>query len=223
MALVKLGAMFSAMSGKVGGQVFVNNPKGQVIRNNAYTNKIPNSRQSKVRFNTATLSNLWHTLKPFEVALWEAQSVNYQYVNNVGVTVTRNAFQSFMYSNMMRNLIGLSYILTPETYFMPTAFTPTLTTVNPNTINIKAVDSNAAFHYQIYGLPLHTQNLKAYKSQMKFLGYLTSAQLLVGYNVLTLFNAYYGFLYTNVKYAVLPIPADLKSGQQFLGQNILYS
>lgn len=126
MAILRLGAIITQISGKVGGQSFVNGSQGTYLKNIGNQTKQPTHAQSVVRSSTAYLMQTWSTLDNSQKQTWIDQVGNYQFKNRIGEVHNYNAFQIFMLLNQGRLTINQSImkvasnkeLIAPSTFHM---------------------------------------------------------------------------------------------------------
>lgn len=106
MAILRLGAIITQISGKVGGQTIVNGAQGTYLKNIGNQTKSPTPAQQLQRSATGTLMQLWRTLSEYEYNTWLNQEGNWSFKNRVGNIHFYTAFQIFMLLNQGRLLIG---------------------------------------------------------------------------------------------------------------------
>lgn len=95
MALIKLGAIITAISGKVGGQTFVKSSRGNALRNNGVLVNKSTVRQIAVRLRCATTSRLWRTLTSAEKGTFTGGVLDYPYTNRLGEVAYYSGFNLF--------------------------------------------------------------------------------------------------------------------------------
>lgn len=119
MALLKLGGLVTNISGRIGGNILGTSPNGSYIKSNSYSQQHPSPAQSLQRTQLYPITQLWSTLNSTQKALWDAEVINYPYVNRVGDTVYYSGYQLFLNCNMGRQLSNLSPLTTPATFETP--------------------------------------------------------------------------------------------------------
>jgi len=99
MAVIKLSAFVTRISGKVGGSVFQMTSNGQVVKNNSYSLPQNSPRQTIAQTKIQTVSSRWLLLTPAQKDDWILQGVNYPYQNKVGEESIYNGYQLFLKLN----------------------------------------------------------------------------------------------------------------------------
>ena len=99
MAVIKLSAFVTRISGKVGGSVFQMTSSGQIVKNNSYSLPQNSPRQSIAQTKIQTVSSRWLLLTPAEKNAWAAETINYPYQNKVGDESIYNGYQLFLKLN----------------------------------------------------------------------------------------------------------------------------
>jgi hypothetical protein len=107
MALLKLSALITAISGKIAGQTIINGAQGFALKNNGNISKVASSLQQTVRINTANITQLWRSVPLARRQDYANQVGNYFYVNRVGETKQYNAYQIFNFLSQGRRLLNL--------------------------------------------------------------------------------------------------------------------
>jgi len=99
MAVIKLSAFVTRISGKVGGSVFQMTSSGQIVKNNSYSIPQNSPRQTIAQTKIQTVSSRWLLLTPSEKDAWSAETINYPYQNKVGEESFYNGYQLFLKLN----------------------------------------------------------------------------------------------------------------------------
>lgn len=184
MALIKLGAFITALSGKIGGQSISNRAQQTTIRNIVHTNKTATPKQSVQRFQTAHISNRFIFLSALQKSAWNAAAVDYEYVNRIGDTVNRNGFGTFSFLNQNLYLIGEPIKNSPPLY--AAAVNPTIVIDNYglSTLDISAADADADYTYVLFAAANMSAGASAQNGIMRFCGPISAADLLAGINII---------------------------------------
>lgn len=93
MGKLKLSLLADKMSGKFGGSIISNTSNGTTFRQNSYSQQPTTPRQTIQRNKIGQVTQLWRYLSAAEKATWHAATVNYPYVNNVGVISYYTGYQ----------------------------------------------------------------------------------------------------------------------------------
>lgn len=181
MALAKLGAIVTALSGKVGGQSFVAGSQGTYLKNNKSNNSSASTSQKKIRSSTYEIMRLYSTLSASERKVYSDKAPQFQYENRVGETKTYNAFQLFMYLNQGRVMINESIPVVPGDIEIITKPDYDITDTTANTVKITATAVSSIYRYILKAsMPLNAGISNADK-YLRNIAVLTSAQLSGGY------------------------------------------
>ncbi len=121
-ALIKTSALVSAVSGKVGGNVFARNSSGPYVRSWAKPVNPNTAKQQAVRASFATLISSWKNLTKAQQQLWADMPPQYPYVNRLGKTSTYTGQQLYNHLNMNLLVVGQSALSAP---LVPQTFTST--------------------------------------------------------------------------------------------------
>lgn len=214
MALLKLGALVTQMSGKIGGQSISNRRGFTTIRNIVQTNKIPTAKQSKQRNISAQVSNQWQFLTSIQRIAWQAASVDYKYINRIGDEITRNGFQTFSFLNLNLKVIDVNQI-SDAPPFVPVS-EPKINLIDISLGNFKIQSNNPSnvYLYALFGVANLSFGQTANKGLMRFIGFITSAQLTAGYDVVNDLENVFGVLSFPNKMAITIDPIDQSTGNR---------
>lgn len=177
MAILKLGAIVTAISGKVGGQTFGIGKSGQYLKN---TGSYINARTPKRTTSNSLLSlvtSQWRDLTQSQRDSWDAASSNFPYTNRLGNTEYYSGFNLFTKFNVNRYLMSLSLLTappSPTTVSLPSDFTMVPTTT---TFPIAATDVNSDYLYLVYVAPPVSQGVAKNKKALRLLYVATSSEL----------------------------------------------
>jgi hypothetical protein len=128
MAKFTPGTIVTAVSGKLAGSVFCNNPNGNQIRPRAKVKRQSTTGITQPKQWMSAFSSQWRTLTDSERAAWIAETANYTYPDRLGNTITMTGLQLFCAVGMANRLGGTIFSTsppTPATY--PALVAPTLT------------------------------------------------------------------------------------------------
>ena len=214
MAIFKLGAMFDAISGKVGGQSLANYPQQQILRNITQTNKFATPKQSKKRAFTAYLANSWRQLTTAQQQGWSATAVNYTYVNRVGDTITRNGYQTFSFCNQNLNLIEIPTIQNAPLYVPVTVPKVNIIDISSGNFEIQSNNSSSDYLYALFGVANLSPGQAPQLGMMRYIGEITSAQLAAGYDVVSDLEDVFGTLTFPNKMAITVDPINQTTGNR---------
>ena len=187
MAILKMGAIVTNISGKVGGQTFGIGKSGQYLKN---TGSYINARTVKRTGSNTLLASItakWRTLTQAQRDSWDAATVNFPYVNRLGNTEYYSGFNLFTKFSVNLALIGLGINnnpppVTPVT--VPNDFTMVPTT---STFPIAAQDVSTSNLYLIYCAPPASQGQSKNKKQLRLIYTAVAGEL---QNVLDIFDEY---------------------------------
>ena len=214
MALLRLGALVTGMSGKIGGQSIANYRGFTTIKNIVQPSRIPTAKQSIQRNILGFISNLWQFITTVQRGGWENASSDYTYVNSVGDVITRNGYQTFSFCNQNLKVIDIPRI-NDAPIFIPVA-EPKINVINISTGNFEIGSNNASsdYLYAIFGVANLSFGQSAQTGLLRFLTHITAAQLNAGYDVVSdLKNVFGSFSFPN-KLAVTIDPINLSTGNR---------
>lgn len=223
MALIKLGAMFDEISGKVGGQSISNRGATTVISNITHTNKTPTIKQSKQRALTAALSNSWQFLTTVQQDSFKSAAVNYTYTNRVGQTVTRNGFQTYCFINQNLSIIGKSWLSSAPAYVPVTEPKINLVDISSGNFEIQSNNASSTYLYALFAAPNLSAGSSNAISKMKFCGYITAASLNAGYDVIADIESVYGALSFPNTISIIIDPINQTTGNRLQEVTEIYN
>jgi hypothetical protein len=148
MALVKLGPMAAAVSGKIGGTVFSHNRGGAYVRRWAKPSVVSSIEATAQKGILATCSRAWATLSDQERAAWRTASIEHPKINRIGESHTLSGEQAYIKAN--------ARILRSEGTLIdlpPTAVPPD--PVYPGTLTLTAAGSIATLAFTPTPTPSH--------------------------------------------------------------------
>ena len=136
MAVIKLSAFVTRISGKVGGSVFQMTSSGQIVKNNSYSIPQNSPRQTIAQTKIQTVSSRWLTTSPEVKDAWSAAAIDYPYQNKVGEESFYNGYQLFLKLN--NNLLAANLpIITSAPIFESVEFgIITLFSMSPASVNV---------------------------------------------------------------------------------------
>jgi len=129
MALIKLGALVSNISGSIGGTTFARNRGGAYIRNRTVPLNPQSVRQTAVRQLFGQLSNVWSTtLTAAQRTAWETYAANVPLVNALGESRNVSGINMFSRGNaLILDTAGTRVDNGPTIFTQGPSFTPTIT------------------------------------------------------------------------------------------------
>lgn len=173
--------MIDNISGRVGGQSFINANGSTYLKNIGNVSKTPTVKQSAQRYKTANLMQTWRTLTTVQVNSWKSQVGKYTYVNRVGEVQDYNAFQIFMLLNQGRLSINESLILTGvsnSTLVDPLA---SITDATAFSLEITSLVSTSTQTYVLWCTPPLSKGQTQVKSLLRKVSVISDADLFAGY------------------------------------------
>jgi len=192
MARLKLGAIITDASGKLGGHVIGKNNGNVVLKNKSVSNKNPSRSQSSQRSQTNFLMKNWASLTDDQRRKWYLQLDFYNSNSVLGDHPKYTGFTLFQKLNQGRLLFSQSLLLDPAAKSKPSL--PNILSISASTSSliIQSDNYNASDNIAIYastGLSLGISNSRKY---MKTIAYLTGSQLAAGYDVISEYSAIFG-------------------------------
>jgi hypothetical protein len=205
MARILLGTIVTAISGKVGGNVFKGSISGTVLQ-------VKRSRRSNVNGSTANLNaragnpsgstigdavsycaKYWKILTVAEKAAWSAAAPNFPTYNSLGVPSKPNGYHCFLHINIRLYYMSAAVTLAPPASYIgnaPIDFTiSSLTLSTVTTVLGEAVPSGYMMYIKATA-PL-SAGIKPSKSQFRTINYI-SAGTSGSINNITQYQASFG-------------------------------
>lgn len=113
MALIKLGAFITAISGKVGGQSFASSPSGTYIKNIGSYNVAKNTLTAQKLTSFSFIAGQWRLLLQSARDDWQSQAQKFPYTNRVGEQKIYSGYQLFIKFNGSLIECGAPFEKTP--------------------------------------------------------------------------------------------------------------
>lgn len=214
MAILRLGAIITQISGKVGGQSIVNGAQGTYLKNIGNQTKSPSPAQSIQRSLTGVLMQTWRTLTEAQVKTYEARVGEWTFKNRVGQIHVYTAFQIFMLLNQGRLLINRDINLqgsSPET-IIPATTVFSHTTNSQLIINI--FDKTAGQSYVVWMSPPVSQGVQNVHNLLRKIAVIEYDEGQVEYDITKDYLDVYGSLASGqrIGYSIQTVITD--SGQR---------
>ncbi len=108
MAIFKPSAIIAAISGKLGGQVFVQARGANVVRHRPAGKGGASRRHEIPKRNLAEAQRFWKTLTDDQHAAWRTFAVQYPVTNRIGLRRPLSPYQAFVRTTLNRFLFGLT-------------------------------------------------------------------------------------------------------------------
>lgn len=192
MALIRLGGLVTAISGKIGGQTLGTSASGSYIKNTGTPRKSITLLQQTKMQRMATSAQAWRALTVAQRNVYISASPSYPYLNRVGETKYYSGYAIF--TKLRNNLLGIGGGGTPAPlplFTFPPLSAATVTT-GIASYTIQSSGSSIAATYRLFVSRPASQGItNSYKNQY-FITILSSAQLSSGFNFYTLMNAKFG-------------------------------
>jgi hypothetical protein len=192
MAILKLGAFITALSGKIGGQSISNRSQSTTIRNITQTNTKPTVKQSKQRFQTAFISNAWQNLPQLDRDAFIAIAPSYTYKNRIGDTVSRTGFGVFNFINQNLSLVGSPLLFNSPGYTSPIKVEISIISANSSELIIQSSNTAANYLYALFCKPSLSLGRKAQRGDMLFIKNLTISELASGVDIVPFITDVFG-------------------------------
>lgn len=191
-ALIKLGALVTGISGKVGGQTFGIGKAGNYLKN---TGSYINARTIKrvlSNINLQAVTSAWRTLTVNERTAWNSAAPSFPYINRLGQVKVYSGFNLFGKFNSNLRLINQFLIDVPPAptiIILPTAMVLTFDT---NTYTVQLLGTNGSNRYAVYASAPQSVGQVSNKLNYKLLSIQTAATLNLGHPFINDYKALYG-------------------------------
>lgn len=150
MALIRLGAMLTDISGKIGGQTFGTSASGSYVKNSGTPRKsITLAQRSKMAL-MGTTAQRWRALSDAQRAVFNAASPDYPYLNRVGETKYYSGYAIYcqLINNLSLSVFSLVPIPLPKFAFTPLA-TASLSG-GPGSLNFVGTGGQSGKTYRLF-------------------------------------------------------------------------
>jgi len=183
MALIRLGALVTQISGKLGGQTLGTGPAGSYIKNSGTPRKsITLLQQSKMQ-RMATSAQSWRSLTPGQRSTFISASSSYPYLNRVGETKYYSGYAIYCKLRNNKLNVGTSGLPVPLPLFtFPPLSGAAIVQVGTAFTVSSAGDDIEATYRLFTSRPASKGISNSYKNQF-FISNVTAEQLNAGYNV----------------------------------------
>lgn len=171
MARLKLGAIITEASGKLGGQTVSKVGNTVYIKNNTVSKRTGTRSQMQRRLTTQYLMSMYSYLSDFQKQLWHEQTPDYEFKDKFGDTQRRNAFQLFQLINQYRLLTGGGLITNPFPVHKPSFPVGINATVSETQILLQSDAYANDDVIMIYATPPIPNGVSATEKYMRFIGY----------------------------------------------------
>jgi len=133
MARVQYGSIITDIKGSIGGITYQKNRAGNIARLRGGTFKSSTPKQTTSQSNHITILSTWQSLSLSDKDLWNAFALANTKINRFGEVKTLSGLNWFESINQTRMCFGLSFLLVPPVYSLPTG-PPAYTLVVSNTL-----------------------------------------------------------------------------------------
>lgn len=171
MAKIKLGAIITEATGKLGGQTVSKFGNTVYIKNNVVSSKAASQYQIKRRLTTQYLMSMYSHLSAYQKLLWQAQTDEYEFKDRFGDTQRRNAFQLFQLVNQYRKLTGGSLVVNPLPIHRPTFPLGIDATVKTDEIIVSSALYKSDDIVMVFATKSIQNGVSSVNKFMRFIGY----------------------------------------------------
>ena len=218
MAIIKLGGLITAMSGKIGGQSISNRVKETTVRNIVHTNKSATVKQSIQRFKTAAISNSYGQLNATQRNNWVKTSENYFYINGVGDTIQRSGYSTFLFCNQNRILINQSLRVSPAKFVAIGSLDVDIVYIEPKVLVIQGLLAVTTNSYVLFAHSTTMSVANPNAVNLLNCGLLSYSDLQNGVDIAPIIESATGIDITGALVTFQVVPIHTTSGNRFLTQ-----
>jgi len=194
MAKIKLGALITDASGKLGGHVIGKNKGNFVLKNKSVNKKTPTINQSVQRQTTNFLMMQWSKLTDDQRRRWYLQINDYLEIDNFSDNKRFNGFTLFQKLNQGRLLCGLAMLTTPQQVAKPTFPQILNITLNTSVFTVQSNDYASNDNIALYVSKPLTRGTNNVKKYMRFLTNASNTNLSTGLDITSLYENKFGTL-----------------------------
>lgn len=201
MALIKLGALVTQISGKIGGQTLGTSASGSYIKNSGTPRKAITLLQQTKMQRMSTSAQAWRNLTQAQRDVYIAASPSYPYLNRVGETKFLTGFAIF--TKLRNNLLNINQTPTPAPLplfsFPPLIGAELTNEAGHFVIQTSSGDDVAATYRLFVSAPFSRGVSQGYRNKF-FITNVTAAQLGSGLEVTTLLEQKFGAIPSSGKF-----------------------
>jgi len=213
MALIKLGAVVTQISGKVGGTTFGHGSNGSYMKNRgSYINKQTTKRKA-VNTALASITSQWRTLSDAQRLGWQALSPSFPYVNRIGNTAYLSGFNLFTQFNYNRVLNKTSILSSAPAVSSRTAPASVSITVVGRAVTVTTSGGSSTAICKVYISAGISAGSQVYLPLKRFMSVQTVSTMSSGFNATTLFESSFGLAVAGMRYFAHIECFDPASGQ----------
>jgi len=177
MALIKLGAIVTDISGKLGGHVFAKNRGGAYMRTKSTPINPSTTLQTHVRAIFAFISSLWSTLTSAERESWRGKVGQYARTNIFGDLKNPSGKSLFQRLNQNLKLVGLAHLtVCPDPKSVPfVEIDGANADLTAGTVAITALGDTTGAKLMIFATPSLSQGTNFAKNDLRMIGVIDGA------------------------------------------------
>lgn len=193
MALIKLGGLVTAISGKIGGQTLGTSASGSYIKNSGRPRKAITLLQQTKMQRMATSAQAWRALSDAQRAVYVSASPSYPYLNRVGETKYYSGFAIF--TKLRNNLLNINQTPTPAPlplFTFPPLIGATLTESSDVFTIATASGDDISATYRLFVTAPHSKGITSSYKNHFFITNVTAVQLSSGLDVTSALVAKFG-------------------------------
>lgn len=208
MALIKLTAIVDNISGKLNGTVFAKNKGGHYMRSKSMPSNPKTSFQTAVRARFGAIAQLWGALTQAQRNAWNAMASEFPYKNRLGDTKILSGFALHQKLNTNLAVIGKSAISNPPEPVSPAGIVSLTLDANvaEGSFSVTAAFASGALSVPatavIMATPPLREGVSNFDTQLREIGTAATSELTAGTDILTLYQARFGTLFSGQKVGI---------------------
>ena len=212
MVKLKLGALITDASGKLGGQVITKHNSYHVLKNKPAYKKQRSSLQEKTQHTTKSLVLSYAQITDEQRRLWYLQIKEYQKIGLFGNTETLNGFTLFQKLNQGRLQCGLSVLYGPNAISKPSIAQELDVNLNLSEFTIQSSLYNSDTYTAIYATKPLSKGISKPRRYLRLIAVVNNTQLQNGFDIKSLYEAKFGTLTVGQNIYVANKTFSLNSG-----------
>lgn len=194
MAIIKLGALLTDASGKLGGQQVGAYRGTHVLQNKSVSKKTPSILQSKKRSETAYVMQLYSSLTIAQIDKWNLAAKSY--VRNYKFIAPHklNGFSLFQVCNQSRLMQNLSVLLDPAEIHVPIIASTLSVNITTSSFIVSSSLYDSETDVVIYVTPPISNGISKPYKRLRFLAVVNGDDLNSGVNLYSQYQSLFGAL-----------------------------
>lgn len=218
MALIKLGAFVTEISGKIGGTIFSRSKGGAYAKNRVIPTNPQTQAQQLVRQVFGAIAQAWRGLTGAQRLSWDAAVDDYPYQNRLGEQKTLSGVGLHQQLNLNLNSVGATLLnspLSPALVNSASAIVLVMAAVGVSgqTIDVTLADPSVDTDFSIEATESVSVGVTNTSNRFKRIGVLTAADAGSPFSIKTAYEAVFGSPLVGARINVRLKPVNKLTGQ----------